>query len=118
MIHSEDGSSGCLKPCYFMGFDIEVLLSHIDSRVREPHFLAATQDPLGSLPWGTAVEPTMEPIHVDHGISPPMGPVIPESCDALASHLPQVSQQITHQALGHQHQPILAQACMAPAPLL
>ena len=59
----------------------------------------------------------MEPIHVDHGISPPMGPVIPESCDALASHLPQVSQQITHQALGHQHQPTLAQVCIA-SPLL
>jgi hypothetical protein len=47
-----------------------------------------------------------------------MGPVIPESCEVLASHLPQVSQQITHRALEQQHQPIPAQGYMAPAPLL
>ena len=69
-------------------------------------------------PKRPTVEPKIQPMRVDHGISPPMGPVIPESCDALASHLPQVSQQITHQALGHQHQPILSQVCIASPPLI
>jgi hypothetical protein len=45
------------------------------------------------------------------------GPVIPESCDALTA-LQRVSLQITHRALGQQHQLILAQVCMAAAPLL
>jgi hypothetical protein len=50
-------------------------------------------------------------------LSPPLGPVIPESCDALTA-LQLVSRQITHRALGQQRQPMLAQVCMAAAPLL
>jgi hypothetical protein len=69
-------------------------------------------------PKRPTVEPKIQPIRVDHGISPPMGPVIPELCEVLASHLLHVQRQITHQALGHQHQPILAQACKAPPPPL
>jgi hypothetical protein len=36
----------------------------------------------------------------------------------LQSALQLVSRQITHSALGKQHQPIFAQVCMAAAPLL
>jgi hypothetical protein len=50
-------------------------------------------------------------------LSRPLGPVITKPCDALTA-LQRVSLQITHRALGQQHQLILAQVCMAAAPLL